>query len=95
MENSDLNVNIKMGKDLPQSQPLIRYLTKIAMSHPTESGVAALTASWSSRHSHINNTNACKTRYGLKIVGITPTEPKKAQPHKTRADGLITVASLF
>jgi len=33
-------------------------------------------------------------RYGFKIVGVTPTERKKEQPHKTRAHGLKTVASL-
>jgi hypothetical protein len=33
-------------------------------------------------------------RYGFKIVGITPTELKKEQPHKTRAHGQKTVASL-
>ena len=34
-------------------------------------------------------------RYGFKIVGITPTERKKEQPHKTRAHGAKTVASLL
>ena len=34
-------------------------------------------------------------RYGFKIVGITPTERKKEQPHKTRAHGVKTVASLL
>ena len=34
-------------------------------------------------------------RYGFKIVGITPTERKKEQPHKTRAHGVKTVASLI
>ena len=33
-------------------------------------------------------------RYGFKIVGVTPTERKNAQPHKTRAHGQKTVASL-
>jgi hypothetical protein len=33
-------------------------------------------------------------RYGFKIIGVTPTERKKEQPHKTRAHGLKTVASL-
>jgi hypothetical protein len=33
-------------------------------------------------------------RYGFKIVGVTPTERKSEQPHKTRAHGLKTVASL-
>ena len=33
-------------------------------------------------------------RYGFKIVGVTPTERKKEQPHKTRAHGMKTVASL-
>lgn len=33
-------------------------------------------------------------RYGFKIVGLKPTERKKEQPHKTRAHGLKTVASL-
>lgn len=33
-------------------------------------------------------------RYGFKIVGLTPTERKKEQAHKTRAHGLKTVASL-
>jgi hypothetical protein len=33
-------------------------------------------------------------RYGFKVVGVTPTERKKEQPHKTRAHGLKTVASL-
>ena len=33
-------------------------------------------------------------RYGFKVVGLTPTERKKEQPHKTRAHGLKTVASL-
>lgn len=33
-------------------------------------------------------------RYGFKIVGVTPTERKKEQPHKTRAHGQKTVASL-
>ena len=34
-------------------------------------------------------------RYGFKIVGLTPTERKKEQPHKTRAHGVKTVASLL
>jgi hypothetical protein len=33
-------------------------------------------------------------RYGFKIVGLPPTERKLPQPHKTRAHGLGTVASL-
>ena len=33
-------------------------------------------------------------RYGFKIVGVTPSERKLAQPHKTRAHGQKTVASL-
>ena len=33
-------------------------------------------------------------RYGFKIVGLPPTERKLPQPHKTRAHGLRTVASL-
>lgn len=33
-------------------------------------------------------------RYGFRIVGVTPTERKNEQPHKTRAHGLKTVASL-
>lgn len=33
-------------------------------------------------------------RYGFKIIGVTPTEHKKEQPHRTRAHGLKTVASL-
>ena len=33
-------------------------------------------------------------RYGFKIIGVTPTERKKEQPHKTRAHGQKTVASL-
>ena len=33
-------------------------------------------------------------RYGFKVVGVTPTERKKEQPHKTRAHGQKTVASL-
>jgi hypothetical protein len=33
-------------------------------------------------------------RYGFKIVGVTPTERKKEQPHKTRAHSLKTVGSL-
>jgi hypothetical protein len=33
-------------------------------------------------------------RYGFKIVGVTPTERKNQQPHKTRAHGQKTVASL-
>ena len=33
-------------------------------------------------------------RYGFKIVGVTPTERKDPQPHKTRAHGQKTVASL-
>ncbi len=33
-------------------------------------------------------------RYGFKVVGITPTERKIEQPHKTRAHGQKTVASL-
>lgn len=33
-------------------------------------------------------------RYGFKIVGVTPSARKNAQPHKTRAHGQKTVASL-
>lgn len=33
-------------------------------------------------------------RYGFRIVGVQPTERKRPQPHKTRAHGLKTVASL-
>ena len=33
-------------------------------------------------------------RYGFKIVGVTPNARKNAQPHKTRAHGQKTVASL-
>jgi hypothetical protein len=33
-------------------------------------------------------------RYGFKIVGVTPSERKDVQPHKTRAHGQKTVASL-
>ena len=33
-------------------------------------------------------------RYGFKIVGLPPTERMLPQPHKTRAHGLRTVASL-
>ena len=33
-------------------------------------------------------------RYGFRIVGVTPTERKNEQPHKTRAHGMKTVASL-
>ena len=33
-------------------------------------------------------------RYGFKIVGLPPTERMMPQPHKTRAHGLRTVASL-
>ena len=33
-------------------------------------------------------------RYGFKIVAVPPSERKKPQPHKTRAHGLKTVASL-
>lgn len=33
-------------------------------------------------------------RYGFKIVGVTPSQRKEAQPHKTRAHGQKTVASL-
>ena len=33
-------------------------------------------------------------RYGFKIVGVTPSARKDAQPHKTRAHGQKTVASL-
>ena len=33
-------------------------------------------------------------RYGFKIVAMPPSERKKPQPHKTRAHGLKTVASL-
>ena len=33
-------------------------------------------------------------RYGFKIVGVTPSERKDLQPHKTRAHGQKTVASL-
>ena len=34
-------------------------------------------------------------RYGFKIVGLPPTERMLPQPHKTRAHGLRTVASLM
>ncbi len=34
-------------------------------------------------------------RYGFRIVGVTPTERKKEQPHKTRAHGKKTVESLL
>ena len=33
-------------------------------------------------------------RYGFRIVGVTPSERKNEQPHKTRAHGMKTVASL-
>ncbi|WP_397411015.1 hypothetical protein [Polaromonas sp.] len=33
-------------------------------------------------------------RYGFRIVGLPPSERKQPQPHKTRAHGLKTVASL-
>jgi hypothetical protein len=33
-------------------------------------------------------------RYGFRIVGLPPSERKLPQPHKTRAHGLKTVASL-
>ena len=33
-------------------------------------------------------------RYGFRIVGLPPTERNQPQPHKTRAHGLKTVASL-
>jgi hypothetical protein len=33
-------------------------------------------------------------RYGFRIVGLPPSERHLAQPHKTRAHGLKTVASL-
>lgn len=33
-------------------------------------------------------------RYGFRIAGLPPTERKQPQPHKTRAHGLKTVASL-
>lgn len=33
-------------------------------------------------------------RYGFRIVGLPPTERNSPQPHKTRAHGLKTVASL-
>ena len=33
-------------------------------------------------------------RYGFKIVGVTPSARKEPQPHKTRAHGQKTVASL-
>lgn len=33
-------------------------------------------------------------RYGFKIVGVTPSERKQEQPHKTRSHSLKTVASL-
>ncbi|MDP3413665.1 MAG: hypothetical protein Q8S16_10775 [Polaromonas sp.] len=33
-------------------------------------------------------------RYGFRIVAVAPSERKQAQPHKTRAHGLKTVASL-
>ena len=33
-------------------------------------------------------------RYGFRIVGLPPSERNLAQPHKTRAHGLKTVASL-
>ncbi len=33
-------------------------------------------------------------RYGFRIVGLSPSERKQPQPHKTRAHGLKTVASL-
>ncbi|WP_395057520.1 hypothetical protein [Polaromonas sp.] len=33
-------------------------------------------------------------RYGFRIVGLPPSDRKQAQPHKTRAHGLKTVASL-
>ena len=34
-------------------------------------------------------------RYGFKIVGVTPNARKDEQPHKTRAHGQKTVASLL
>ena len=33
-------------------------------------------------------------RYGFRIVAVAPSERKQPQPHKTRAHGLKTVASL-
>jgi hypothetical protein len=33
-------------------------------------------------------------RYGFRIIGVKPSERKDSQPHKTRAHGLKTVASL-
>ena len=33
-------------------------------------------------------------RYGFRIVALPPSERKQPQPHKTRAHGLKTVASL-
>lgn len=33
-------------------------------------------------------------RYGFRIVGVPPSDRKQPQPHKTRAHGLKTVASL-
>jgi hypothetical protein len=42
------------------------------------------------------NQNECleDARYGFEIVGVKPTERHLPQPHKTRAHGLKTVASL-
>ena len=34
-------------------------------------------------------------RYGFRIVAVSPSERKSPQPHKTRAHGLKTVASLL
>jgi hypothetical protein len=33
-------------------------------------------------------------RYGFRVIGVTPSERKSPQPHKTRAHGQKTVASL-
>lgn len=33
-------------------------------------------------------------RYGFRIIGVPPSDRKQPQPHKTRAHGLKTVASL-
>lgn len=33
-------------------------------------------------------------RYGFRIIGVTPSERTESQPHKTRAHGQKTVASL-
>ena len=33
-------------------------------------------------------------RYGFNIIGVTPTQRKNVQPHKTRAHGQKTVSSL-